>query len=433
MVFQMSKSKHLKYLGLASIALFYTGYSCTTLANDTQYEGAISISQMFAVGTSNDKNDLARTTLLPSFEAKTRSGWRAKMTLRLERYDADTGLGTRDTFDSISKPWEISDSTYLEIERATLTWRKRATRITFGKQTFAWGVLDGIQVTDRFDATRKREAIFVDQRPDRIPRWGARAEFRAAKIRWDIGLLLDGTGDQLASLGSTYAVQAGRYRAGIMAGQDLPPINVNTSDDATGGLRGSSRLGKYDVSLLVIHGPDPEPLFLLSNNAIDITYESRTLLGTTIQRPDGPRVWRLEVASINNQPVNTSNNGLSIEDRSRWLAGVGLDWDLPQNTFLNIQVGVDYISGDGLFRPNKDVISTIKLQKMLMNDSLKVSAELIGSLRENDGTFRPAIALQVSDTFYLQAGIDVVWGDVNEVLGQFSKTDRVWLRATWEF
>ncbi len=433
MVFPTSMTKSARYYPLWLFLLAFSIRAPLAWADDIRYDSSISIESTLAVGVSNDNSDLARLTLLPSFEAKTRSGWQAQISLRLERFEGDTGLGTLETFDPVSKPWDINDKTFLEVERATLTWRKRSTRITLGKQTFAWGVLDGIQVTDRFDATRKREAIFIEQRPDRIPRWGARAQFRNSGIRWDLGLLVDGTGDQLATLGSTYEVQAPRFRAGVSNNQALPEIDIISSDDMTFGIKGTSRIGKSDISVLLIQGPDPEPLFLFRENVIEALYESRTLLGATFQHAEGSRVWRFEIASINDQSINTSRNSLSIEERSRWLAGIGLDWDLPNNTFLNIQIGIDHISGDQLFRPNKDVISTIKLQKSISNDSLKLSAELIGSLRENDGTFRPAVAWQASDTFYLQCGIDMVWGDTEELIGQFSQTDRVWLKATWEF
>ncbi|MEM0910902.1 MAG: hypothetical protein AAGJ37_07985 [Pseudomonadota bacterium] len=428
----MSKSKLVKVALVFSLITLVFLKPSTLFARETTFNRSVTISQTLAAGIDNNNSDLIRFSLRPTLDAKMPSGWRAKAVLRLERSDGDTGLGTLDTFDSISKPWDINAHTHLELERATLSWRKRSTRITLGKQTLAWGVLDGLQVTDRFDATRKREAVFIDQRPDRIARWGARAQFKSSNIRWDIGLLLDGTGDQLATIGSTYAVRAARFRAGLDSGQTLPAISIHPSNEATFGIRGNYRWGKSDMSLLMIQGPDPEPVYSLNENGIDVRFEARTLLGLTWQHPHGPRVWRLEVASIHNQPINTQQNGLTIVDRNRWLAGVGLDWDLPKNTFLNIQIGLDDISGEQLFRTNRDVISTIKIQRGVWNNTLKLSTEFIGSLRENDGTVRPAIGWHASDSLYLQAGVDIVWGNMNETFGQFNETDRVWLRAAWE-
>jgi uncharacterized protein YfiM (DUF2279 family) len=319
----------------------------------------------------------------------------------------------------------------IEIDEATLSWRKRSSRVTLGKQSFAWGVLDGLQVTDRFDAVRRREAVFTERRPERISRWGARAEFNWGDVRWDIAGSIDGASDQLTNPGDTYAVRAPRFRAGLPAGAALPELVVTTPDEPTLGIRGARRFGASDFSALVIHGPDTEPVFRPSPAGVALEYDTRTLVGATWQTSAGARVWRVETAWVPDQPVNLEGISLATETRSRWLAGAGLDWDLPDEVFLNAQLGVDHVEGDGLVRPNTDVITTLKIQRSFSNQTWKASAELLGSLTDGDGTFRPALSWQVNDRLRLQAGIDLVWGDADGIFGQFSNTDRAWLKVRW--
>jgi len=403
----------------------------TAQAETIKVRSSLDVNLATGFGLDGDNEDLLRLGVQPKLEAKFKSGWKADLHLTLKTAQGDVGLGTIETFDELSRPLTLGDSSRIEIDKATLSWRKRSTRLTLGKQTVAWGVLDGLQVTDRLDASRRQEAVFTDERPDRLSRWGARAEFKKGGFGWDAVAFIDGSADQLASQGSAYEVRASRFRAGLPIGVPTPDVSVETSNDVTVGLRTKRKLGRGDVSALIIHGPDTEPVFRSSDTGVSLEYDTRTLLGATWQRSEGPRVWRIEAASISDQPVNVSGAVLDVEDRQRWLAGAGLDWDLSDSKFLNLQIGVDHVEGQRLVRPNTDVIATVRAQKGLSNDTIKLSAELLTSLSDGDGTFRPAISWQKNDHTMLSAGVDAVWGDEEGLFGQFDNNDRVWFKVDW--
>lgn len=423
-----AKSRHWTAAALVGVA--FAGAPAAT-ADSPELRAGLEVVQKVAVGFGDDTADLLRIEIYPQLEARFQGGWRANIALRIEAAAGDVGLGTDTTYSDASRPLSVGPDGRVEIDEATLSWRQRSTRLTLGKQALAWGVLDGLQVTDRFDAVRRREAVFIDQRPDRISRWGARAEFEAAGLRWDIAGLIDGTADQLAQPGDSYSVGAPRLRAGLPPVAPLPDLAVETSSAPTIGVRVARSFGSSDASLLVIHGPDTEPVFRPTPTGVQLDYDTRTLIGATWQATAGARVWRVEGAFIADQPVNLEGPTLPTDDRQRWLAGVAVDWDLRDGVFLNAQIGADHVEGDGLVRPNTDVIATLKAQKRLANDAWTLSAELLGSLSDGDGTFRPAAAWQFSDTLALQAGLDLVWGDQGGLFGQFENTDRLWLKATW--
>ncbi len=423
-----ARSQYWKAVLLACFSLTGVGVASAD-ARDLRH--SIEVVQKLATGFDGNGADMARLEIRPRLEARFTGSWRAGLALRLEAAGGDVGLGTLDTFDDLSRPLKLGPDARVEIDQATLSWRKRSTRLTFGKQSLAWGVLDGLQVTDRFDATRRREAVFIDQRPDRISRWGARAEFERAGLRWDVAALIDGTADQYARPGETYSVRAPRFRAGLPVGAPLPELVTRPSSDLTLGLKASRRFGTSDASLLVIHGPDTEPVFRQASSAVTLDYQPRTLVGATWQRSAGPRVWRVETAWIADQPVNLEGPGLPVADRQRWLGGIGVDWDLPDGIFLNAQIGADHVKGERLIRPHTDVIGTLKLQKPLADPTVNMSVELLGSLSDGDGTVRPAVSWQFNDTLRLQGGFDLVWGKQNGLFGQFRETDRAWIKATF--
>lgn len=417
---------------LSVCAALFLGLSVSAAAADAlKLDTGISIEQIVAFGFDSGDLDQARLSLLPEVNLRWGRQWSAELDLRMEAAWSDTGLGTLANYDEFSRPQKFGSDARLEIDKAVVTWRKRSDRLTLGKQTLAWGVLDGLQVTDRFDAVRRREGVFTRQRPERISRWGMRLEKRWLNVQWDTAVLFDGTADQFAQPGDTFEVRAPRLRAGIPAAASLPPIQTVISDSATAGLRAKKTLGSGDLSLLLIHGPDTEPVILTANGVPTITYADRSLFGLTWQYGAGARVWRVESAYIPNQTLNLESPVPRTERRERLLAGAGLDWDLPDNLFMNLQLGVDHVDGEGLVRPNTDVISTLRLQKSYANDTVRVSAEVLSNLADGDGTFRPGVAWQWSDQLRIEAGLDIIWGDARGLIGQFDGADRLWLRATW--
>lgn len=410
------------------------GFQPSAGADELKLRHSIEVTQEVAWGFEDDESDLFRLSVKPQLSARMGRAWRADLDFRLEGAADDVGLGTQTTYDHISQPLVLGPDARIEIDTATLSWRSRSTRLTLGKQSVAWGVLDGLQVTDRFDATRRRDAVFIEHRPDRLSRWGARAEFEWAGLRWDAAMALDGTVDQLARPGDTFAPTAPRFRAGLPVGAPLPDIRVDVPDQPTLGVRAVRRSGASDASFLVIHGPDTEPAFdARPAGVVALTYDTRTLLGATWQRGAGSKVWRVEAAWVPDQPVNIEAPVPAVETRGRWLAGLGLDWDLPESTFLNAQIGIDHVDGEGLVRPATDVIATLRARKSLANEIWTISAEVLGSLSDGDGTFRPELSWQVNDQLRLTGGFDIIWGEDTGLFGQFADADRAWLRARWAF
>jgi len=386
---------------------------------------------------------LARATLRPGLKAKFGRSWRGELAVRLELAEDETGLGTVDTFSDLSRPLARSNTTRIEIDTATLTWRRSSTFLTLGKQTIPWGKLDGLQVTDRFDAVRRRDYVFTDVRPDRISRWGARLETDIGEWRADLALALDPTVNQLAQPGDRFSPTAPRQRAGLPEGVPLPPITVSDRDDiiedATFGLRMTRRFDGGDVSLLALSGPDTDPVFAQGGTArmpeIRLNYPHRKLYGLTASRSAGSLVWRAEAALIPDQAVNIEVGPmLAIDERIRWLGGVGLDWDAPGGFFVNAQIAVDHIQ-DGpepLPRPETDSIATLRAQKGFRNDTVYLKGEYIGSLSDGDGFLRPALEWRLDDQFTFRAGADIIFGDHDGLFGQFEDKSRAWVRMTWK-
>ena len=395
---------------------------------------------MTAFNTSSGDQDLVRATIRPDIQIALRKRWRFDVNGRIELADDETGLGTVETFSDASRPLIDEARIRIELDRAILQYKKGGTRLKFGKQVTAWGVLDGLQVTDRFDASRRRDFVLTDPRPDRIARWGVRAQQSWGPWQIDISASLDPTADQIATLGDVFFPRAPRLRGGFGLAVPNFPTFVTSREkylsDATIGGRLSRDVGAATISVLSIHGPDTEPvlsstLTATSQPAISLTYLRRTLVGGSVEVASGAQIWRVEAAHILDQPVNTlTATPLSRATRPRWLAGIGADWDAPLGFLVNGQVAVDHIdAGDlTLARPKTDVIGTVRFQRHFSNNVWLFKNEWIGSLTDGDGVVRPSLAYQADDNVTLSLGADIIFGQQSGLFGQFRDDSRVWAR-----
>ena len=361
--------------------------------------------------------------------------------MRAEFADDEVGLGTVDTFHAPSRPVVDGARAHIGLERATLGWRKRRDRVTLGKQTIAWGVLDGLQVTDRYDPVRRRDAVLTELGPERIARWGARWRTEWRGTRFDFALTLDPSVSQLARRGDTFEVTAPRYTGGADPASE---VTVGITDrghwreDATYGLRLSRRWRASEASVLAFSGPDPEPVLRLDRSgaapAPRRDHPRRALIGATYERSSGAFVLRAEAAHIPDQPLNIvpadPRAGFEVATEARTLVGVGVDWNGPAGLFLNAQLATDRFGGEASrrYRPARESVATLRLSRGFANDRLELEGKWIGSLVDGDGVVRVQADWQHSDNVFFLLGADVLYGEASGTFGQFDDADRIWAK-----
>lgn len=385
---------------------------------------------------------LSRLSIRPSLRLRAANGWDFELTGRLEGAYDRTGLGTTRSYSPAARPLIDSEHIRLEIDEFVLSRRFGASRLSIGKQTIAWGVLDGVQITDRFDPVRRRDFVLTEVRPERLARWGVRWRRDGDGLRADLAVAFDPTVNQLAQAGDRFEPRAPRLRGGFSGQLDNSVFDIVQSDrdrywqDATFGFRLSHSIGRADASVLFLSGPDPEPLLRLAESnpqrpTIELVYPRRELVGATLEVPDGSRIWRLELAHIPDQAINIEGPvPLGHDQTARTLAGIGLDWNAPHGWFVNAQLALDRLSSDAAtaVRPQTDVISTLRAQRGFAQDTVMLRTELLMSLSDGDGVFRNALDWQFSDPVRLSVGVDWLFGTRNGLFGQYRDQSQLWVR-----
>jgi hypothetical protein len=429
-------------------------YSCALSAygDVTVQSSRISVDYRSALNLQDGELDLSRLTLSSINKIRLSRQWSGRIDIQAQTADDNVGLGGTDNYASANRPLVDNSKVRLELSRAFIMWRKRATSLVIGKQVTPWGVLDGVQVTDRFDPIRRRDFVFTDVRPERIARWGARWRSKINSWLIDTSFAFDGSASQQAEIGDAFFFTSTRFTGGMalddprLGSQGVDVVTPRPSHSlkqSTAGIKVAHSLGEGDMSLMVFRGPDTDPILGLPSEQIAaepiklrFDYKRRTVLGATFDITAGDMVLRMELAYIPDQPVNVlAEIPLTQARRTRILTGLGVDWRAPHDWFVNAQLVLDYINKNelNLVRPSTDTLLTLRAQRSFYNARLLVKAELLGSVNQGDGVIRPVLAFNFNDRVKLQSGIDWLFGDSNGQFGQFKDESRLWVSATYTF
>ncbi|WP_371192736.1 DUF1302 family protein [Glaciecola sp. SC05] len=437
--------KHFVKLSLLLVAFAFFWLKAAHAASDSST--IVAFDYRLGIDFKSQDISLSRLTVNTQTEVKLNHSWSAQLDLRAEFAEDDVGLGSTFHYAKLNRPLVENKNTRFEIDRAFLQWRSRAHSFTLGKQVTPWGVLDGIQITDRFDPVRRRDFVFTDVRPDRLARWGGRWRNKIGGFSLDASLAFDGTVSQQAEIGAQFFNTSPRFTGGL----DITniPLTISsqrrnsTLQQSTFGLRISHSLGDGDLSLLSFRGPDTDPIIsmpadLATSHTVNVSlsFPRRSLFGASYDITLGETVVRGEVAYIPDQTVNIiSSIPLQTVSTRRLLAGLGIDWNAPAQWFVNAQVAIDYLDQQSftLLRPNMDAIMTVRAQRLFSNGRLLLKGELLGSLNQQDGVLRPEFAFEYSDQLKLRAGLDYLFGNINGQFGQFKDNSRVWIAASYTF
>ncbi|WP_252731924.1 DUF1302 family protein [Paraglaciecola arctica] len=406
-----------------------------------------SIDYRFSTNLRDSDVEFSRFSITSETRFNLSRNWRIQLDARAEFSDDDVGLGTINGYSPLSRPLIDNKQTRLELDRAFIQWRKRAHSVTLGKQVTPWGVLDGVQITDRFDPVRRRDFIFTDVRPERIARWGARWRNKIGNFKLDTSFAFDGTITQQAQPGALFFTTSTRFTGGVDVTNT--PVNLNSQNrnnslaQSTFGARISHPLGQGDISFLGFRGPDTDPILGLADHqpideaiVVQTNYQRRTLYGAAYDVTLGETVLRTELAFIPDQPINIQwETPLQSADVRRLLVGFGIDWSAPEQWFINAQLAIDHIDAQefDILRPDTDTIITLRAQRLFINGRLLFKAELLGTINQRDGVLRPELIYEYSDKLKLRSGIDWLFGDKNTQFGQFKDNSRLWFAATYTF
>jgi len=425
-------------MGLIVCAATSLGLAGAASAEIELRRASLQADYKFAVRLDNANAQWSRVTVKPQGEWRLNSSWRAQVSARFEFADDEVGLGNVDGFSDFSRPAGDGRGYRVELDEATLIHRGNQTRTTIGKQSIAWGVLDGLRVTDRMDAVRLRDFVYAEQQPDRIKRWGIMHEHFFSDWELELGVLLDPSSDQLANFDDAYFP---RLPGLSLESATSPPVISTKKPDPglsnpTVGFRATRSLPRGTLSALVISGPDSEPVigdvnFESGVSRINLTTENRNMVGVSYEVPFEDQIWRVEAAYSPDQIINTVSSGIvDLDQRGRIRFGTGVDFNAADSWFVNAQIALDQLQegGDAELFAASQLIATLLITRTFSNETIQTSLRYSGSLVDGDGTLKPSVGYQLNDAIELSFGADLAFGDRKGRFGQFRTESAVWLK-----
>ncbi len=390
------------------------------------------------VGFNGQQPSKLRFTAKPQVKIGLRKRVDLNVATRLEFADDETGLGDTSSFSDLSAPFLDEQNAKIYLDQLNLLIRKSKTRFILGKQVVAWGVLDGIRITDAVNPVDLRESVATEHRPERVPIWAARLQTKVKDTNIEFVFAPDPTTNQVAERGDLFSRAAPRFLGGFQA-SDTAGLVVQREGrneylkDAVYAIRVGKNIGAFESHLTVISGPVQDPIFVVqqvpeNSPVVLLTHPRRTLIGVDLVRPIGSIVARFEAAFSENHPFNEQTPaGPTPVREDRLVIGGGMDWNAPGGFFVNAQLFADRVFNEeqNLTRPTTDVISTLRASRTFSNDKMEFRTEWLNSYTDGDGLVRFDLYRELGENYRVGVGADIFYGSDDGIFGQFSEQSRV--------
>lgn len=386
--------------------------------------------------------------VIPSLEFSLPKSIRLKMIGRF-RADAtdhfEPGVPDDNSTDPISRHTYLGDQAEMELREFYAQIPLGDVFLTLGKQQIVWGKADGLKLLDVVNPQSFREFILPEFDESRIPLWSVNAETRIRDIDLQFILIPEQTYHEIPKSDSPFAITSPRFVPPGVPGVPVTQLPANrpsrTLADADAGVRASTFLGGWDLSLLYFfHYEDiPAPNRQITRRGVIVQpeYDRAHLIGGAASKAFGDLTLRAEAGY-------TVGRALAVGDQrdadgvneSDVVAGVvGLDWSGFGDVFVSIQLFQDYVLNEpfGLYRPEADTTTTLFLRRKYMNDTVSLELRWLSNVNDGDGLIRPKAVYDLNDAVQVWVGADVFYGDGDGLFGQFRRNDRAVLGMSYGF
>jgi len=356
---------------------------------------------------------------------------------RVDLFDhLEPGTPDQASTDPIARRQLIGNRADLELREFYVEANPGNVYLRMGKQQIVWGTADGLKVLDVINPQSFREFVLPEFEDSRIPLWTLNAETRFGDHNLQFVFIPEQTYHEIPAPDAAFAITAPRFTPPIPAGMPVQLRSPNRPSsplaDADTGLRLTTFLGGWDLSLLYFHHYEdiPVPRRELTTTGLVVTpeYDRVDLVGGSFAKAFGPLTLRGELGYTFGRAYALRDpsdpDGLAESDAVGSV--VGLDWAAPGNWFVSGQVFVDrVIDPPGpLYRPRTDTTGTLYLRRLYHNDRLALELRWLANANDGDGLIRPRISYDLNDQVTLWGGVDFFHGDHQGTFGQFDDRDR---------
>jgi hypothetical protein len=310
--------------------------------------------------------------------------------------------------------------------------------LRLGKQQVVWGESDGIKVLDVVNPQSFREFILDDFEDSRIPLW---------MVNWELPLgdsanlqvlwIPDLSYDELAEMASPFFVTAPQLLPDLSTSQSVQFLEPEKPDDiwqdGDWGLRLSSLMGNWDVSLQYLYQYGDTPVFYSYqrddlSTVVAPAYERTHLVGSTFSNTFSDFTVRAEVAYKSDTfQISDEDANDGIETSSEFSSVLGLDWRASSDILLSAQWFYSFLLDyqRNIVRDKNEQLASLLFQSDFDNGNWQLQALSLYSLNNKDMLFQFKLRYWLDSNMEVWVGSDIFRGTQYGLFGQFDQQDRV--------
>lgn len=321
-------------------------------------------------------------------------------------------------------------------------------RLRLGRQQIVWGEALGQFFADAINPKDLREFLLPDFDDVRIPVWAVDLQYHfLPQSRIEAVAVFDPTVDRLAQPGAdfAFALPFDPQGAQIILLPDQRPSHRESLP--SGGVKLSTLIKGWDLSLFYHTGPDHEPALSKSVSTDPATGATVLTLqpihrrihqqGITFSKSVEPVVVRGEFTNVAGHFFNakdvTRNEGLTRGDQFRYV--LGLDYSIGGRVDMNAEFQQELLlsSRNKISDPSHRSWLFFHFQAGLLHEKLVPQLLFVIGLERGDTRISPRLSYQIANPVTLTIGADLFSGSARGLYGQFDAADRIFMNTKYHF
>lgn len=215
-----------------------------------------------------------------------------------------------------------------------------------------------------------------------------------------------------------------------------------TTENIEIAIRGYKTVGSFEAALYYFRGFYKEPRGIVNATAEDFFYPKLSVYGASLRGPALGGIANMEAGYYHSREDKGGDNPLIENSSVKLIAGYSRDLggDLSVGVQYMVEEILDYSSykrGLSAGEPARDELrqlATLRLMKLMKNQTVTAGLFVFFSPTERDAYLRPSLGYTFTDAFKVTAGANIFTGkDDHTEFGQFDRNDNIYIRARYNF
>lgn len=357
-----------------------------------------------------------------------------------------TGRLTADfIFDPVADRYSMDLDTgdgWVDLREAYLAWRATDFMdIKAGRQILTWGTGDLVFLNDMFPKDFDSFFIGRDEEYLKVPSDAVKTSLFSDVANLDVIYTPHFNSDRYADGArvSTYDPFSG----GQTSTRNILAVDTRADwfDEDEIAARLYRSIGAYESALYFYTGywKNPQGSDMVNMRA---TFPKLFVYGASVRGPVASGIGNVEVAYYDSREDRNGTDPYNPNDQFRFLIGYEqeLARELTGGFQYNLERTLDYdellgnsIAGSAVPEENRHVV-TLRLTKMMMNQTLTLSLFNFWSPSDEDGYVRPKATYKIDDNWTAEVGGNIFWGEKRSTFyGQLEDNTNAYVSLRYSF